>query len=619
MTRLEKASMFAEKRTYTTRGMITRLWTLTGRYRMFIVLLLIAAFAISLIEVGYMESIRRLVKGATESQFSLIYSGLVIGVSIVALRVIVTAIMTWIETLFQQKTLLSLQMLLLSSMGNTASRELTRYHTGDLTARVWTSAKEAQNGLNQHGIELAKNIIQLILAFAYFSWVNLPLSLSIIVFTLVYPVVTMRLGRRLQRRHDQLNADAAARDTLLTEVIQAPVEIRSYGLKGYIYKRYKERMNQVFRQTMSVSVLQRLSEAAGRVSTYGGMILILYLGGTQVLNGHMDVGGLAAFLVASSQLTRPIEAMSSLWNGFIGSASHAARIFEVMDLEKKKTLTKQMTRPLKNMEFGSMNGDTYENLEKSAADHEGQLQKAGLHIQHVYFRYGEKEMLSDVTFTAERGKLTVITGPSGCGKSTLLKCIADVHMPVDGSVQFVPEHSSGMSDYCQVYVPQQIFIFTGTVEENIAFGHEPVFPEQIVDAASYAQVHEAIMHQTLGYRTVLEPQGSSMSGGELQRISLARAILREPDVMLLDEPTSSQDPINEQRLHGMFTKLTAEKGTTIIAVTHRVTLLQQADRVVYMREGRVVDTGSHHELLERPNGYRSYIEDQALEVEERHE
>ncbi|MFJ2045559.1 ATP-binding cassette domain-containing protein [Paenibacillus taichungensis] len=127
------------------------------------------------------------------------------------------------------------------------------------------------------------------------------------------------------------------------------------------------------------------------------------------------------------------------------------------------------------------------------------------------------------------------------------------------------------------------------------------------------------MRQASGYRTVLEPQGSSMSGGELQRISIARAILREPDVMLMDEPTSSQDPINEQRLNAMFTKLTAEKKTTIIAVTHRVPLLEKADRVVYMREGRVVDTGSHHELLDRPNGYRSYIEEQVLEVEERHE
>ncbi|WP_062326768.1 ABC transporter ATP-binding protein [Paenibacillus pabuli] len=611
--------MYAEKRTYTTRGMITRLWTLTGRYRMFIVLLLCAALAISLIEVGYMESIRRLVKGATESHFPLIYSGLAIGVSIVALRVIVTAIMTWLETLFQQKSLLSLQMMLLTSLGDTAPRELTHYHTGDLTARVWTSAKEAQNGLNQHGIELAKNIIQLILAFAYFSWVNLPLSLAIIIFTLVYPVVTMRLGSRLQRRHDQLNADAAARDALLTEVIQAPLEIRSYGLKGYIYKRYQERMNQVFRQTMSVSVLQRLSEAAGRVSTYGGMILILYLGGIQVLHGRMDVGGLAAFLIASSQLTRPIEAISGLWNGFIGSASHAARIFEVMDLEKKKTWTNQMAWPLKNMQSGSVNGDLYENLEKSTADREGQIQKAGMHIQHIYFSYAEKATLSDVTFTAETGKLTVITGPSGCGKSTLLKCIADVQVPSSGSVQFILGHIPGMKAYSQVYVPQQVFIFTGTVEENIAFGQEQVLQERIVDAACLAQVHDAIMRQTSGYHTVLEPLGSSMSGGELQRISLARAILREPDVILLDEPTSSQDPVNEQRLNTMFNKLTAEKKKTIIAVTHRVPLLEQADQVVYMREGRIVDTGSHHELLARPNGYRSYIEEQVPEVEEHHE
>ncbi|WP_458461722.1 ABC transporter transmembrane domain-containing protein, partial [Paenibacillus sp.] len=409
--------MFADKRTYTTLGMLTRLWTLTGKYRMFIILLLFAACMVSLIEVGYLESIRRLVKGATEAQFSLLYSGLIIGVSIVVLRLIVTAFMTRVETLFQQKTLLSVQSLMLSSFSNTETRDLAHYHTGDLTSRVWTSAKEAQKGINQHGIELAKNIIQLILAFAYFSWVNLPLSLAIIAFTLIYPLVTVGLGKRLQRRHDQLNASAASRDEILTEIIQAPVEIRSYGLAGYVHHHFKDRMDQVFRHTMSVSVLQRLSEAAGRVSTYGGMILILYLGGMQVLNGHMDVGGLAAFLVASSQLTRPIESLSGLWNDFIGSASHASRIFEVLDLERKNTIVNTGT-------------NTYVQSDMHLAQLEKQSKPADINVQHVSYRYAEQEeVLTDISFEAKQGKLTVITGPSGCGKTTLLKLIAGLDRP----------------------------------------------------------------------------------------------------------------------------------------------------------------------------------------------
>lgn len=606
--------MLADKRTYTTLGMLTRLWTLTGKYRMFIILLLFAACMVSLIEVGYLESIRRLVKGATEAQFSLLYSGLIIGVSIVGLRLVVTAFMTRVETLFQQKTLLSVQSLLLSSFGNTETRDLAHYHTGDLTSRVWTSAKEAQKGINQHGIELTKNIIQLILAFAYFSWVNLPLSLAIIAFTLIYPLVTVGLGKRLQRQHDQLNASAASRDEMLTEIIQAPVEIRSYGLASYVHHHFKDRMDQVFRHTMSVSVLQRLSEAAGRVSTYGGMILTLYLGGMQVLNGHMDVGGLAAFLVASSQLTRPIESLSGLWNDFIGSASHASRIFEVLDLEKKDEVVETSTT-------------TYVRPETELGQLEKQSKPGGINVQHVSYRYAEQEeVLKDISFEAKKGKLTVITGPSGCGKSTLLKLIAGLDRPVTGSIQVMNQKNTlnGVNEVQtahlnQVYVPQQAFIFIGTVEENIVFGQEGISADQVKVAAHTTHAHDAIMRQSLGYGTELQPQGGTMSGGELQRISLARAMLRKPDILLLDEPTSSQDPLHEQRLNDLFARITADKGTTVIAVTHRLSLIERADQVIYIQKGRVEDTGTHRELLDRPNGYRSYIAEQDTEVEGQHE
>ncbi|MDP9701591.1 ABC-type bacteriocin/lantibiotic exporter with double-glycine peptidase domain [Paenibacillus intestini] len=585
---------------------------------MFIIPLLLAALAASLVEVGYLESIRRLVKGAAESQFSLIYSGLIIGVLIVVLRVIVSLFTTWSETLFQQKTQVFLQSKMLHSLARTDTQELAKYHTGDLTSRVWTSATEAQKGINQHGIELAKNMIQLVLAFAYFSWVNLQLALAIIAFTLIYPLVTAGLGRKLQREHDRLNASAAARDELLTDIIQAPVEIRSYGLSGYMQQQFSRRMNQVFKRTMSVSVLQRLTEAAGRVSTYGGMILILYLGGLQVLHGHMDVGGLAAFLVASSQLTRPIEALSGLWSKVIGSASQAARVFEMLDLEKKKP---------------------------AAAQPQHKFMTEGVHVDQISYRYAEQEeVLSNIYFTAAKGKLTVITGPSGCGKTTLLKVIAGLNAPTSGSIQMnIPNNSNHSNDSNHsnnsafaykdfvglaalkypdqdierdikyVYVPQQAFIFSGTVEENIRFGAEGLSAEEVQLAARMTYAHDAIMNQTNVYKTELQPQGGHMSGGELQRISLARAVLRKPEILLLDEPTSSQDPWHEQQLNELFTVLATEYDTTIIAVTHRLSLIERADQVIYMQDGEVVDIGTHRELLNRENGYLAYLAEQDAE------
>ncbi|GGH55491.1 hypothetical protein GCM10008014_25150 [Paenibacillus silvae] len=590
----------SEPQTYRPIKILIRLWSLTGTYRWFVLPLLFAALVASLVEVGYLESIRRLVKGASESQFSLIYSGLLIGVSIVVLRIVVTVFTTWTETAFQQKTQVSIQSRLLHSLGQTKTQELAKYHTGDLTSRVWTSAAEAQKGINQHGIELAKNIIQLLLAFAYFSWVNLPLTLAIIAFTLIYPLVTVGLGKKLQREHDQMHASEASRDELLTDVIHAPVEIRSYGLAGYVQQRFQQRMHRVFKQAMSVSVIQRLSEAAGRVSTYGGMILILYLGGMQVLQGQMDVGGLAAFLVASSQLTRPIEALSGLWNQVIGSASHAARMFEILDLVKKKP---------------------------AAASPQHMLKKGSVRVEQVSYRYSEQEeVLSNISFTAAKGVLTVITGPSGCGKTTLLKMIAGVYEPESGSIKF--GHVNGLkerdnsdllpekpnTDTKPIYVPQQAFVFSGTVEENLVFGAEGLSTEEVKLAAHMTHVHEAIMCQTNGYETQLQPQGGPMSGGELQRISLARAVLRKPEILLLDEPTSSQDPWHEQQLNLLFSGLAAEHGTTIIAVTHRLSLLERADQVIYMQDGQVVDIGTHRELLERTNGYHACIMEQEDKV-----
>ncbi|MBU5353836.1 ABC transporter ATP-binding protein [Paenibacillus silvae] len=589
----------SEPKTYRPVKILIRLWSLTGTYRWFVLPLLFAALVASLVEVGYLESIRRLVKGASESQFSLIYSGLLIGVSIVVLRIVVTVFTTWTETAFQQKTQVSIQSRLLHSLGQTNTQELAKYHTGDLTSRVWTSAAEAQKGINQHGIELAKNIIQLLLAFAYFSWVNLPLTLAIIAFTLIYPLVTVGLGKKLQREHDQMHASEASRDELLTDVIHAPVEIRSYGLAGYVQQRFQQRMQRVFKQAMSVSVIQRLSEAAGRVSTYGGMILILYLGGMQVLQGQMDVGGLAAFLVASSQLTRPIEALSGLWNQVIGSASHAARMFEILDLVKKKP---------------------------AAASPQHMLKKGSVRVEQVSYRYSEQEeVLSNISFTAAKGELTVITGPSGCGKTTLLKMIAGVYEPASGSIQF--GHVSGLkerndsdllperpkTDTKPIYVPQQAFVFSGTVEENLLLGAEGLSTEEVQLAAHMTHVHEAVLRQASGYKTQLQPQGGPMSGGELQRISLARAVLRKPEILLLDEPTSSQDPWHEQQLNLLFSGLAAEHGTTIIAVTHRLSLLERADQVIYMQDGQVVDIGTHRELLERTNGYHACIMEQEVQ------
>ena len=226
-------------------------------------------------------------------------------------------------------------------------------------------------------------------------------------------------------------------------------------------------------------------------------------------------------------------------------------------------------------------------------------------FDHVSFGYGEKEILHDVSAEFRPGTMTAIVGPSGSGKSTMLKLIARFYDPQSGAVRFggVDETAIDpeklMSKISVVF--QDVYLFQDTIEANIRYGKENATHEEIVAAAKLAHCHEFIRKLPDGYQTMVGEGGSTLSGGEKQRISIARAILKDAPVLLLDEATSSLDPENELDVQHALEALV--KGRTVVMIAHKLKTVAGADQILVLDQGKIVERGTHTELLQKDSLY----------------
>ncbi len=438
--------------------------------------------------------------------------------------------------------------------------------------------------LAHHGPEdLFMSFISIVGAFIMLSTIDLYLTLIVFIFIPILIVFAVRNRKRMNESFMQMRKEEASVNADIETTVSGVRVTKAYTSAEYVQGRF-DRANKGYQTARG-----RAYKAMGIFGAGMGFIsdflylAVLLAGGLFFYYGMIDTGEFAAYILFIGMLLNPIRTIVTLYEEIQSGATGFRRFCEVMD--ETPELDSADAEPI-----GEVRGD--------------------IEFKDVSFAYaGKEEVLENVSFIAEHGKTTALVGGSGGGKSTICHLILHFYelnggeITLDGiNINKITRES--LREKIGI-VAQDVFIFDGTIKENIAFGKAGATDEEIMEAARRARIHEYVKSLPDGYETWVGERGVQLSGGQRQRISIARAFLKNPPILILDEATSALDNLTESQIQLSLNELSA--GRTVIAVAHRLSTIRTADKIIVLEHGRVVETGTHEELLEKRGRYAEML------------
>jgi subfamily B ATP-binding cassette protein MsbA len=461
-----------------------------------------------------------------------------------------------------------------------------RFHDANTTGRLMSRIANDVSLMANAVAGVLKDLFQQGLTFLamlgvifYQNW-KLAAASAVVIPLSTYTMV--RMGQRLRKLATSGQEKVADMNSLLQETLAGIRVVKAFGREEAEAGRFWD-SNKAYLRTLMKSI-QVSSLAASHMEVIGvvGVAAIIWYGGYLVIHEVMTPGAFFSFLTAMFMAYTPIRRLSGANNTIQQALSAAERVFEVMDLQTEQALDKgrkELPPVSRSLEFRS-----------------------------VTFRYegSDRPALTGVTLTVEAGTVLALVGSSGSGKTTLVSLVPRFYDPTEGAVlidgQDIREYTLTSLRRQIGIVSQETVLFDESVRNNIAYGRAGATDDEVIEAAKQAYAHDFIQRLPEGYETLIGENGVKLSGGERQRLAIARAILRDPPILILDEATSSLDSESERIVQLALANLMRHRTTLVIA--HRLSTVQSADRIVVMAHGRVVETGTHGELLQRGGLYQ---------------
>lgn len=397
------------------------------------------------------------------------------------------------------------------------------------------------------------------------------------------------VSREIQKRSKLVQEQLSSLNTIAQESFSGISVIKAYNLSQQMNEQFTVVANDSKEKNIDLARIQALFFPLMVLLIGLSNILVLYIGGKQAAEGIIEVGVIPEFLIYVNMLTWPVAVVGWVTNMVQQAAASQKRINEFLDINPAiQNLVETDTPVTGNITFNNVNF-VYEDTNIQA--------------------------LKDVSFSVEAGKTLAILGKTGSGKSTILELIGRLYDVTDGTIVIdnhpIKELNLDILRQAIGYVPQDAFLFSDTIGNNIAFGKKDASEEEIIEAAKNAVVHKNIIDFTNDYDTVLGERGITLSGGQKQRVSIARAIIKKPQILLFDDCLSAVDTETEEKILNNLKKVT--KDTTTIIVSHRVSSAKNADQIIVLDEGRVVENGNHESLIKNNGYYAELYTNQMME------
>ena len=518
-------------------------------------------------------------------------SGAIRFILLLAMIYTFTVLFTWMQTFMMVRvslqTIRHLRQDLFDKFQSLSLKFFDRHSHGDLMSRVTNDIDSLNSALSQSVIQIFSTIFMatgVTIAMFSLNWVLAIVTLLVIplmIFT------TKRIIKYSSSFYIKRQRDLGELNGFVEESISGNEVITLFGKEEQVYQKFSETNERLRYSAMNAEMVSGFMGPTNNFINNLGLGLVIGIGAVMTVQGTASVGVIAAFVTYSRQFFRPINQLSNLINMFQSAIAGAERVFEVMD-ETPDIVDKK----------NAISVDSF---------------KGNVEFSHVNFGYEEgKPVLKDIHFQVNPGEKIALVGPTGSGKTTIINLLSRFYDVNDGEIKIDGENiiNYKISDLRKKVgtVLQDTFLFSGSILENIRYGRLEASDEEVIDAAKMASAHPFIKHLPNGYNTIITAGGSNLSQGQRQLLAIARAILADSDILILDEATSSIDTRTEMEIQVGLNHLM--EGRTSFVIAHRLKTIENADRILVIQNGKIVEKGTHKELLETKGFYYSMYESQ---------
>jgi ABC transporter fused permease/ATP-binding protein len=469
-----------------------------------------------------------------------------------------------------------------------------QHRTGELLSRITSDISLLQNTFSVTLAEFLRQIATLLIGTIVI--VSMAPKLTGFMFA-TFPlliIAALFFGRYIRRLTKKTQDQLAESSTIVEETLQAIRAVKAFTSEAREVHRYRSAIDQVVNTALRAARYRGLFVSFIIFVLFGGIVAVLWYGASLVQQNAITIGDLISFILYTTLIGGSIAGLGDLYGQLQRALGASERVLDILAEESELTLDSELTPPLPS---DAISGS--------------------IHIQNVFFNYPSRSditVLKSVSLKISSGEKVALVGHSGAGKSTLAQLLLRYYPFQAGNIiidnQPIQSYSFTELRHHIGLVPQEVILFGGTIEENIAYGNANASFDQIKHAAQQANAIDFIESFPDGFATVVGERGIQLSGGQRQRIAIARVILKDPAILILDEATSSLDAESEALVQEALERLMEDRTTIVIA--HRLATIRKVDRIYVMKNGQIVESGTHQQLYQLDQNYRNLVELQML-------
>jgi ABC transporter fused permease/ATP-binding protein len=500
-------------------------------------------------------------------------------IGILAVQSIFSFFRVWLFALVSERSMRDIRMSLYSRLVRLPLSFFDKRRTGELISRITSDVSQLQDTFSTTLAELFRQVITLVAGVAFLLFNTPKLTLFMLGTFPVLVLFAMVFGKFIRRLSKKTQDELAAANVIVEETLQSIVTVKSFVGEAYESARYGNGLGRVVGVALTTAKYRGAFISFIIFALFGGIVGVMWYGASLVASGEMSVGELVSFVLYTTFIGGSIAGLGDIYSQLQKAIGSSERVLEILEEEAESDA-----------------GDT------------SQIFRGEIEFDQVRFRYPtrpEIEVLKEVSFHIKPGEKVALAGHSGAGKSTIIQLLSRFYEVDNGSIR-VDDQDVKKWDLKFLrgkigIVPQEVLLFGGSIRENIAYAKPNASEEEIILAAKKANAWQFISQFPQGLDTLVGERGVKLSGGQRQRVAIARAILKDPAILILDEATSSLDAESESLVQEALDELM--KGRTTLIIAHRLATIRKVDRIYVLSEGKIIEQGSHTELLKDSNGF----------------